>query len=352
MDNKKLCIILPAFPSNDSDSFMVPFIQQFIVGFRQYYPNINLVIFTLYIPKKTPYYWNDILVIPLRISNFNLFSKSFSLLKAIKKVRKHIKKEKIDGILSFWYAESAIIGKTASLGFKIKHFTWLQGQDIKKSNFYIKYFKPKANTIIALSSFQNKIMQKEQGYSATYLNPISVNPFFFPELNQGNREIDILGAGSFIELKNYQLFLEIITELTRTIDSLKVTLIGNGPLEKDLKSFVRKNNIEKHIKFAGLLTHAQTLEYMNNAKIFLHTSSFEGGGMVLYESLYSGCQVVSTIPIEKSFQENFHFCGSKSEIINLIKQLLQNNTPSSNRSSTRDIKESTQYIYDLFFETH
>lgn len=327
---------------------MVPFIQQFIEGFATHHSDVSLTIYSLYIPKGKPYNWKTINVIPLNGEKGSLFSKLYLIVKSTIIISNHIRKSHADGILSFWYNETALIAKIVSFINSKKHYTWLQGQDVKNANFYMKYLRPKPNSIIALSSHQNNILYNELGFKAKVVNPIAVNPSFFPSLNTKQREIDILGAGSFIPLKNYHLFLGAVLDIIQHQHSIKVVLIGNGPLHDQFKDFIKENNLENNIKLTGLLPHKDTLAYMNNAKIFLHTSNFEGGGMVLYEALYSGCQLISTIPIEDNTTPNFHHCSSKKEIVDTLKKLLL--TPKSiERSSCTDIKDTTKTIYDLFF---
>ncbi len=327
---------------------MVPFIQQFIKAFSENHNDVELVIYSLYIPNGKPYFWNNIKVVPLNGKRNNLLSKLFFILKAIFIINRDIRKMQIDGILSFWYTETSLIAKIISFMYSKKCYIWLQGQDVKKSNPYIKFFRPNPKSLIALSSHQNNILYNELGFKAKTINSIAVNPSFFPLLNTERREIDILGAGSLIPLKNYQLFLDSVLKIKQQYDTIKIVLIGNGPLHSNFIDFIKKNKLQNNITLPGLLSHKETLAYMNNSKIFLHTSNFEGGGMVLYEALYSGCQVISTIPIENNSLPNFYYCTSKKEIINTIHKMIDNQ-PTIKRSSHKDIENTTKTIYNLFF---
>lgn len=348
MPKKSLIFILPALPSLDeSDSYMVPFIQQFIIGFKDNYPNTNLIIYTLYSPKGNTYLWRNIEVIPLNFKKGSPFLKLFSITNSVLKISKKIKKNNVVGLLSFWYTETAMIGNIVGFLKSKKHYTWLQGQDVKRSNKYMRFFTPNPNKLIALSNFQNAYLYKEFGFYASRVNPISINSSFFPELNTSTRTIDIIGIGSFISLKKFQLFLNAILKLKEKKPEIKVVLVGNGPLENKLKSFCISNKLEKNVTFTGLISHKQTLDYMNNTKILLHTSNFEGGGAVVHEALYLGCKVIGRIPIIEKHNAPFYCCNSLSEITLKITKLLQNPKPIESFVSY-DLKQSTKTIYNLF----
>lgn len=326
---------------------MVPFIQQFVISFIENHPEVEITIFTLKTPKGTSYFWKGIKVIPMNISTKNKINQIIDLVKSSIKINRFVQRQNIDGILSFWYQESALLGKIASKLYGVKHYTWLQGQDVFKQNLYFKYFKPKSSQLIALSNFQNNVLAQEFNLKTNNVCPIVVNPGFFPKLNLNERSIDIFGAGSFIPLKNYHLFINVILELKKTYPNLNVVLAGNGPLEVELQSSINKLGLENTITLTGLLSHKETMNYMNNSKIFLHTSKFEGGGMVLYEALYSGCQVISSIPIEKEKSE-FHFCNTKEKMIYNIQQILKKPLKAK-RVTVNNIEKSTVTIYQLFF---
>jgi len=326
---------------------MVPFIQQFIAGFKTYYPNVKLTIYTLY-GDENNYLWNNINVIPLNFKKGNLITKLFCVLKSVLIISKQIRKDKTNGILSFWYLETAIIANIASFITSRPHYSWLQGQDVKKSNKFMRYFTPNPNNLIALSNFQNNYLYNEFGFHASTINPISINPSFFPKINFNNRKIDVIGIGSFIPLKNFKLFLEVILKLKKTYPKINVVLIGNGSLEMELKTFCQKNGLEKNVSFLGLLSHKKTLNNMNNAKILLHLSEFEGGATAIHEALFLGCQVIGRIPLIEQEKLPFYCCTSLNEITKKAVTLLQEKQPIKQHIPYQ-LAFSTKKIYKLFF---
>ncbi|MEW7280221.1 glycosyltransferase [Aquimarina sp. 2201CG1-2-11] len=348
MTKKRLLILIPGFPHDGRDTFTTPFIQQFLVSLLENYKELDIIIYSLYIPKGKPYTWRSIRVIPLNIPQKTWFLKLFSLVKSLFKIGNHLRRHKVDGILSFWYSETAMLGNILSFVFQKKHFVWLQGQDVKESNRFMKYFRPNPDNLIAISNFQNKHLYSAFGFKAKTTIPIAVTPSFFPKLNEYSRNIDILGVGALIPLKNYDLFLNIISELHKTLPNIRVVLIGNGSLEENLQRTIREEKLTNIITLPGLLPHQKVLEYMNNTKIFIHTSYFEGGATVLHEALYSGCQVISTLPIIEGENIPFYNITSKKEIVHKVKMLLEEGMPVK-RFCSSDHKSTTKIVHDLFF---
>ena len=61
---------------------------------------------------------------------------------------------------------------------------------------------------------------------------------------------------------------------------------------------------------------------MNRAKILVHTSEYEGHSTVILEALYSGCYVLSFLPIAGRETENFILCKDTEEMLQQCKIIL------------------------------
>ena len=68
----------------------------------------------------------------------------------------------------------------------------------------------------------------------------------------------------------------------------------------------------------GEQSYTSTLQFMNNAKVFLHTSSYEGNATVLMEALYNGCKVISTRPLANQDVDNLTIKQTKDELVNAV----------------------------------
>lgn len=342
---KKLLIITPGFPKQENESHILPHIQNVILSFKNLYPSVHLTILATHKPIcTTSYHWHGIEVIALKGNDVKYPTKILFLIKSYFKLKQLIKTNKYDGILNLWYNEFTLLTQLI----KCNRYTWMLGQDVRPDNFYLKLLKPTPERIVALSPSNNDILYQTIGVRAHKVIPIAVNETLFPVLNIGERAIDVFGAGNLSALKNYKFFIQVIVELKKTNPFIKVELAGDGPEEEDLKTIIEQNNLQNNITLLGLISNAEVLAKMNNAKIFLHTSTFEGGSMVYVEALFSGCQLVGTLPLLDKEIENFHYHKTIADITTKINYLL-----AIPKSAKRIIYYSMEMvcneIYSLFY---
>ncbi len=341
---KKLLFITPSFPKDVTESHIIPFLQHVFLAFIKKYPNIELTIVSVQKPISSEYYWHNIKVIPLNGNDVKYPVKALFLCKSFYSIHRLIRKHNYDGILNLWYNEFSVFSHAVNT----KTFTWMLGQDVKKENRSLKFFKPNPNKIIALSEFNNNVLFQNTNIKAHKVIPMAINETLFPEFNHTERNIDVFGAGWFSALKNYTLFVEVILELKKIKPNLKAEIAGIGEQEVELKNLVKANGLQENLSFLGLLSHRETLQKMNNSKVFLHTSTFEGGSTVYFEALFSGCQLVGTLPMMDKPVENFHHCPTKAQIVQTISFLLENQTPPKQvRYYSMDFV--CDEIYNLFY---
>lgn len=101
----------------------------------------------------------------------------------------------------------------------------------------------------------------------------------------------ILSVGRLSPEKNHQLLLRAFAIVTMR-QNAKLALIGQGPLEHDLRELARKLGIEDKVVFLGWQDNP--FMYMSRAAVFAMSSDYEGFGNVLVEAMACGCPVVST----------------------------------------------------------
>lgn len=341
---KKLLLITPSFPKDQTESYMHPFLQQVFLALQEKHQDIDITIVAIHRPVSGNYDWHGMKVIPLNGNNIKHPAKIIFLYKSFYRLRKLIKKEKYDGILNLWYNDFSVFTHAIN----DKTFTWMLGQDVKRSNIYLRLFKPNPNKIMALSEFNNEVLYQTAKIKAHKVIPIAINEKLFPELNLNQRKINVFGAGNLSPLKNYRLFVEVILELKKTIPNIKAEIAGIGEEESELKNFVNENNLQNNITFLGLISHQEILDKMNDSEIFLHTSTFEGGSAVYFEALYSGCQLVGRLPMMDKDVRNFHLHATKTDIVNAIIFIL-NNPKRAERVMYYAMDYICEEIHDLFY---
>ena len=112
-------------------------------------------------------------------------------------------------------------------------------------------------------------------------------------------------VGRFFPEKNHRFIIELFTELLKKNSKAKLLLVGNGPLQDEIKSLVQDKGLEKFVVFAGLQKNP-TLFYCAMDTLIL-PSIREALGIVLVEAQYCGlpCVVSEAVPDEAKISKNF-----------------------------------------------
>ncbi|WP_121809507.1 glycosyltransferase family 4 protein [Mucilaginibacter kameinonensis] len=324
MKHKTLVILTPGFPEHEGDSTCIPPQQVFVKALQEEHPELNIVVLTFQYPFFSgEYLWHGIKVIAFGNPRNSRVVRRFTGLKVLRVLHKLHKETQIIGMLSFWLGKCAYIGNIFARRYGLKHYTWLLGQDAKAGNKYFTKAKPTANRLIALSDFLVREFNNNYAIKPAHIIPVGIDVTRFKDSN-AKRDIDIIGAGSLIPLKQYHVFLEVIASLKIAIPGVKAAIIGDGTEMKRLKEMAAALGLTNNVSFAGRLPHEEVLQMMQRAKVFLHTSNYEGFGAVCLEALYAGAQVLSFVKPMDATIENWRIAADKMEMVNMLRRLLTN----------------------------
>jgi glycosyltransferase involved in cell wall biosynthesis len=257
--------------------------------------------------------------------------------------------DKIIGLLSFWFGECAWIGKTFADQHGKKHFCWLMGQDARNTNPYPNRVRLQPPDLIALSDFlQTEFASNHGTIPGKVITPgVEVSLFDYPA---SSKDIDILAVGSLISLKNYSLFLEIISRLRTKKPYLSVMVVGDGPEKKNLLKKALKLGLNDTIQFTGSLPYMEVLNKMKHSMLLVHTSSFEGYSGVCMEALASGCHVISFCKPMNYDISGWTTVSSVDSMEKEILRLLEHNQRSPLNMEQFDIRNTVQEITGMFLQ--
>ena len=320
---KHILLITPGFPVDENDTTCLPMVQEFLKGFLKLHPEIEFTVVSLHYPYHTnPYLWRGINVIPLGGNNTNGFAKLMLWRKAIKKVYEINTEKQFDLVHSLWLAEATMVAIRAAKKFSIPCISTLMGQDVLPENNYLPFIDFNHIKLVALCERQAEELWKTAGRKIDYLIPWGIHDQNI-DLNK-QRNIDILGVGSLIPLKNYSLFISIINRLVKIFPEIKAEIIGNGSEKEHLEELITKLKLEKNIKLTGELPHNEIMQKMQNARIFLHVSLYEGFGYVFAEALANGMYVVSNNVGAAVNSEKWIIAENEEEFSSAIQNLFNN----------------------------
>ncbi|HUZ61620.1 MAG TPA: glycosyltransferase [Hanamia sp.] len=343
-----LVILTPGFPKDESDTSCLPSQQIFIRSLNKIFPSLKIIILSFRYPFfTTAYYWHGNLVIPFNGTKKGIIAKMLLWSWFWRTLYKLKKENNIAGLFSFWCGECALIGKYFGKKNKLKHFSWLMGQDAKKGNKYIPLIRPKPDELIAMSDFLSQEFYKNYGIHTLQIIPNGIDASLFPALN-AERDITILGAGSLIPLKQYDVFINIVKEIIEKMPGISVMLCGKGPQEIQLKQLIIQQKLQNNIVLTGEKPHLEILRFMQRTKIFLHTSSYEGFSTVCLEALYAGCHVISFIKPMLRDIDHWHIVQTKEEMIKKASYLLNDTTTQYKRVLVYSMDDSAKSVMNLF----
>lgn len=318
-----LVILTPAFPSDQSDSVWVPSVQLFVRKLKENFPALTVHVLSFNYPFHTDtYLWNNV-----QVTSFNgLHTKKLNRLMIWRSVWSRLKKIRkehtIIGLFSFWCGECALVGHYFGKRYNIKHYCWISGMDARKENKLVRWIRPRADELIAMSNFLANEFHKNHGVRPAHTIPNAIAPDAFPPPVK-ERDIDILSAGTLIPLKQYDQLVTVVQPLVKQYPHLKVVHCGHGSEEEKLKTEVKKLGLESNISFVGLKPHNEILQYMRRSKLFLHPSAYEGFSTVCLEALYAGCEVISFCDPTGEPIPHWHIVNNVEEMIKKASEIFK-----------------------------
>lgn len=285
--------ITPGFAAHEQDYNCIPTLQMLAQALTV--QGIDLQILTLGYPfHNKPYRWHNIPV----VSGYGFnrrWVRWWNWYRVWRYALAAHREKKFDLIHSFWLGPSWLIGQQLHKKWKTPHFTTLMGQDVLPQNKYLHLLKAHHSpSLVSLSAYHDSILKQTTGWSANHIIPWGIDATEIPTSLPQERPIDILGCGSFIPLKNWALWLQIVGDIALTSPHLRVELIGDGIDKAIIEGLIRQSGLEHIVRLRGHIPRAQVLTAMSHSKVYLHTSLFESFGFVLTEAAMNGCKVVST----------------------------------------------------------
>src|SRR4051794_16367139 len=346
MKSKKTLVILsPGFAENEEDTTCLPAQQLLVKELNNLFPELQIIILAFQYPfKSEEYVWYGNRVIPFNGQNKRKIYRLLLWKKVWKKLAQINKENSVLGIFCFWCTECALVGKYFSKLYSLKHFIWICGQDAQKTNKLVKIINPKPGSLVAISDFLVREFFKNHGITPAHVIPIGIDTSINTSLMPTRREVDIIGVGSLIPLKQYEIFIEIVSQLKRQLGNINAIICGDGPEKEKLKALATKVGLQNHLSFRGKTDHKKVLQLMQCSKILLHPSSYEGFGAVCMEALYAGAHVISFCRPMRHEIKQWHVVNTKQEMSQKALDLLQDTKTEYERISVQSVTDTAIQI--------
>lgn len=359
-----LVILTPAFPADESPVNWVTTQQLFIKTVKENYPQEKVMVLSFYYPYSAAVYeWHGI---PVTSFNGTRYRKARHVLfwrNVWKKLTAIRRDYEIVGLFSFWCGACALIGHYYGSRYGIRHYCWLCGQDARKSNKLVKFICPRPDELIAMSDFLVDEFERNHGIRPRYRIPNGIDPRDFvpvkesPDLSTmpaampADRPIDILGVGTLSRFKQYHLLVEIIRSLRSSLPAIKGLHCGEGEEKQRIQTLIREAGIADHFCLQGETPHREVLRYMQQTKLLLHTSDYEGFGVVCLEALYAGAHVISFVRPMKQDIPHWHFVDTMEEMRDKAEELLLSADTEYRPVCPYLMEDTVREILSLFYKT-
>lgn len=346
---KTLVILSPAFPESETASNWVLSQQLFVKTLKEQYPSLQIIVYSFLYPNHTgSYSWHGASVTPFNGMHKRKLRRIFLWRTIWQKLKTISRNNEVIGIFSFWCGECALLGHYFGKRYSIKHYCWICGQDARKSNKLVKFIRPRAEELIAMSGFLARRFYKSHGITPQHIIPNAIDSRQFPALLPAIRDIDVLGVGSLEPQKQYRLFIAAVDELRQQLPGIKAVLCGSGPEKAALEALIKERQLENNIRLLDLTPHAEVLQLMQRTKVLLHPSAYEGFSTVCLEALYAGAQVISFCDPMEGPIPHWHVVRHTGEMAGKALTLLQSADTQYKPVMVYSMENSVQAVMKLF----
>lgn len=203
----------------------------------------------------------------------------------------------------------------------------------------------------------------KQGKIKIINNSINIEKFKFDDDLRKKTQIEldiknkfVIGhVGRFVQQKNHVFLIDVFNEVYKKDNNAILLLIGEGPLEKEIKKKINDLKLTEVVYFLGIRKDVN--ELMQAMDVFVFPSLYEGLGMVLIEAQASGlyCVCSTEVPLEAKLTENIKFLDLDDDIENWCKSITaEKNKRKSHieelRSSGYDIKKEVEKLENDYLE--
>lgn len=284
----------------------------------------------------------------------NVIEKIFSILKNVINMRKYIKRNNFDVIISFlprasWYSAISTIGLKNKLIISERN----DPNSIYKSKLQKKMYRLIYNMadgiVFQTNDAKNFFSKKVQNNSVVISNP--VNDIFFDNVKVKKRLKNIVNVGRLSEQKNHKLLIDAFADFSKEYRDYKLIIYGEGPLRKELEAQINNLGLANKVLLPGIENNIKDKIY--NSSMFVFTSDYEGMPNSLMEAMALGIPCISTdCPcggpreiIENNVDGILVHVNNKDEIILAMKKIIEKNLFDS--FSEKSKKKMENYKIDI-----
>jgi glycosyltransferase involved in cell wall biosynthesis len=206
-----------------------------------------------------------------------------------------LKAVRCDAVISNWSLAGAIGGLIAGL-LKRPSLCIFRGDDINREGWAASLLVKAAarfnqHRVVVSADMADRL--SGYGFSSVHIPNGVDDCFFLDRFRPPFSPLKVLTAGSLIPRKRLIDLVQAVAKCSAK-DISHVTVMGTGPLEKDLKRMTRELNLEGKFHFIGAVKPDEAHRLYHEHDVFVLCSDREGRANVLVEAMAAGCAVIAT----------------------------------------------------------
>ena len=252
---------------------------------------------------------------------------------SVTNIRKAIKDIKPDIIQAHDFTAGIICAVAANGIPVINHLhnnsPWIKRYSVKSFLYALTCFRFKKILTVSDSVMDEFVFGKWFVKKTTVIgNPIDLSVILNKaESSEKCDESDIIFLGRLVAQKNPLLFIDIVAEIVKNNPEIRIAIVGDGDLRKDVQDKIMEYGISQNVKLYGFQANPYGL--LSKSKVMCMPSNWEGFGLAAVEALALGKPVVAS-PVGglKNIVNNEcgKLCKRKEEYAKELEELLTDET--------------------------
>jgi len=135
--------------------------------------------------------------------------------------------------------------------------------------------------------------QFPSSYRKIFISPVPINTGIQSKLPPRTFNNAIAIVGRLHRERGILEALELVKIALLKQDNLKLLVVGDGPLEGEVRKWIASSNLGIRVHLIGKLTQVEIMNFWLQADVLVNNSETEGYGMAMREAALHGCRIVA-----------------------------------------------------------
>lgn len=167
---------------------------------------------------------------------------------------------------------------------------------LKKIFFFLtRFFYNRSDRLVFVSKELENAFKRDfsirPGLCQTIYHGLD-NKLFAKKPAENFNKKTLITVARLVEQKDYRTLLLAFSLLVKKLPSAELQIVSRGAEEEEIKTFVAKNGLSKHVRFLGWVENV--FYYLKRASVFVFSSKREGFGYAIIEAMSQGVPIIST----------------------------------------------------------